>query len=215
MLYLILSGAIRGLQFIWTIINLGLAAGLIADLDYGYSRVVYSLVISVFTVIYLVVVMLPICLRFLSPLVILVSEFIFMIFWLASFAAMANAFGDVDCSYFNRYYNTNRWCLLGKAMIAFGLFNWVTFCLSLILLIIFTVIRCASRGGMNSLLAGNNFKMGAIFPETVPSKATQDVENTAGATGATGNEMAPEASGESKVVDKVESPTTPTDEVTP
>ncbi|KRZ99737.1 uncharacterized protein AC631_04504 [Debaryomyces fabryi] len=138
-----------------------------------------------------------------------------MIFWLASFAAMANAFGDVDCSYFNRYYNTNRWCLLGKAMIAFGLFNWVTFCLSLILLIIFTVIRCASRGGMNSLLAGNNFKMGAIFPETVPSKATQDVENTAGATGATGNEMAPEASGESKVVDKVESPTTPTDEVTP
>lgn len=204
MLYLIISGAIRGLQFIWTIINLGLAAGLIAELDYGYSRVVYSLVISVFTIIYLVVVMLPICFRSMSPLVILVSECIFMIFWLASFAAMANAFGDVDCTYFNRYYDTNRWCLLGKAMIAFGLFNWVTFCVSLILLIIFTLIPL----GYNNLMTGNSFKMGAIFPEVVPSKATQDVENPVGTTG---NEMAPGASGESKEVDKVESPATPTD----
>ncbi|CUM55577.1 unnamed protein product [Debaryomyces tyrocola] len=210
MLYLIISGAIRGLQLIWTIINLGLAAGLIADLDYGYSRVVYSLVISVLTIIYLVVVMLPICFRLMSPLVILVCECIFMIFWLASFAAMANAFGDVDCTYFNRYYDTNRWCLLGKAMIAFGLFNWVTFCVSLILLIIFTVIPFGYRD--NNLMTRNTFKMGAIFPEVVPSKATQDVENPVGATS---NEMAPGASGESKEVDKVESPATPTDEATP
>lgn len=212
MLYDIISGAIRGLQFIWTIINLGVAAGLIADLNYGYSRVVYSLVISVLTIIYLVVVMVPFCLRWISPLAILLCESIFMIFWLASFAAMADKFGDMDCSYYNRFYDNNRWCLLGKTLIAFGLLNWLTFCLSLILLIIFTAIPFGYRGSMSSMMAVDNFKLGAIFPQVVPSKAAQDVENTVGTTD---NATEPEASGEPKVVDKVESPATPTDEATP
>lgn len=202
----IISIIIRVIQFIWTIINLGLAAGFLSKYDHSYSRVVYSLVISVFTIIYLAVVTLPICLRYISPLIALVAESIFMIFWLASFAAMADVFGDLDCGFY--YFGTNSLCEMGKAMIGFGVLNWLAFCVSLVLLLVYTAVPCMRFGGFKSMLAANNFSTGAIFSEVIPSRSTQDAENTVGTTAP---EINPETSGEPKVLDKVESPATPTE----
>lgn len=229
----LVSVVIRGFQFLWTIISLGLAAGILHDLEYNFERVTYTVVISVFTLIYLVMTLLPWTVRFFSPGPGVIAEAIMMVFWLASFAAITDTFAKMGCVYTLGFYERHtikaNWCYLGKALIAFTLFNWLMFLASLVLMVVFAVIPLARA---EKAIFSQHFRLGAIFWQA-PAQVAKDEEvgvggvdgagvaTGAGAGVATGGiaaagagEAASDGSAHSTdLVEKVESPGTPTDEL--
>lgn len=160
----IFSIFIRAFQIVCAFINLGLDMAvtdvLLDATNYG-DWWIYFLVVFLLTIIYLVVVLLPIFLRRLCPVAILVTETIYMVLWLVYFVAMTVAFRSGTCPD-KSYYNTYKWCSLGKPVIAFGIISWLTFCTSLVLLFVFTIVPRLRARGMKGLIATTSFKIGAI-----------------------------------------------------
>lgn len=164
--YSLIATILRGLQLFLSVLNLGLAAGVIADISGYYGRAVYVLIVTIFTLIYEGFVLFKPALKLLSPLVSLIVESVLFVFWLAAFAVIANDIGSLDCEYTSFYYNTHysfTWCKVGKALIAFSVIEWITFIVSLVLLIVFTIAPLTKAGGFNDLLISDIFTFGGIF----------------------------------------------------
>lgn len=107
---------------------------------------------------------------FARPGVLALSEFIFMVLWLASFATMAEHYGSGGC-YSYGYYTTYRvsGCKTGKGALAMGLLNWLLFLALFILVIIYQVVPVSKADQF-----GANFERtydvqyGGLFLDTEP-----------------------------------------------
>lgn len=195
----LISLVLRGVQLFLTVLNLGLSAGVIADINGYYGRAVYVLIITLFTLIYLVFVLLKPALKLLPSLASLIIESVFFVFWLAAFAVIADDIGSLDCSYTSYYGYTYdfSWCKVGKALIAFSVLEWISFIISLVLLIVYTIVPLTRAGGFNDLLISDIFNLGGIYmndSEGTAAKGT-DLEKgaTADAEGAEGAEATDDA----------------------
>lgn len=166
---------IRSIQLIISVIVLGLSGGLIND--YLYGRGIYILIISVFSLVYLLVVLTPYVIQYLQPIVLIICEGVFFIFWLISFALISDDTGSISCSgyYYGFYYDTTD-CKISHALIAFTLFGWLSFIVSLALLVIYSMIPLNTSGGIGSLTEFNILQLGGIYPK-FSTNLTSDPEN--------------------------------------
>ncbi|CUM50739.1 unnamed protein product [Debaryomyces tyrocola] len=168
---------LRALQIICAIINFGLdmaISGMLLDATTYGDWWIYFLIVFLLTIIYLIVVLVPVCLKRVPPWVFFMTETIYMVLWLVYFAAMVAAFKSRSCS--KAYYMSDTWCNLEKPVIAFGAISWLIFCLSLVLLVVFTIIPCLRTPGMHGLIAPTRFKIGALYLQERPAELTHDVE---------------------------------------
>lgn len=166
---------IRSIQLIISVIVLGLSGGLIND--YLYGRGIYILIISVFSLVYLLVVLTPYVIQYLQTIVLIICEGVFFIFWLISFALITDDTGSISCSgyYYGFYYDTTD-CKNSHALIAFTLFGWLSFIVSLALLVIYSMIPLNTSGGIGSLTEFNILQLGGIYPK-FSTNLTSDPEN--------------------------------------
>lgn len=166
---------IRSIQLIISVIVLGLSGGLIND--YLYGRGIYILIISVFSLVYLLVVLTPYVIQYLQPIVLIICEGVFFIFWLISFALITDDTGSISCSgyYYGFYYDTTD-CKISHALIAFTLFGWLSFIVSLALLVIYSLIPLNTSGGISYLTEFNILQLGGIYPK-FSTNLTSDPEN--------------------------------------
>lgn len=196
----LISLVLRGVQLFLTVLNLGLSAGVIGDISGYYGRAVYVLIITLFTLIYLVFTLFKPALKLLPSLASLIIESVFFVFWLAAFAVIADDIGSLDCSFTSYYGYTYdfSWCKVGKALIAFSVLEWISFIISLVLLIVYTIVPLTRAGGFNDLLIRDIFTLGGIYMNGTDSTgakgATTDLEKGAepaeGAEGAEDTETA-------------------------
>ena len=89
--------AIRGLQLLFSILVLGLSAGFLSDIESNFGRVSYNLVVSLFTIVYIVFlgVLLVTLQNTTLPIIILVIESLLTLFWLIAFASVSYTHLDV------------------------------------------------------------------------------------------------------------------------
>lgn len=163
--------AIRGLQLLFSILVLGLSAGFLSDIESNFGRVSYNLVVSLFTIVYIVFlgVLLVTLQNTTLPIIILVIESLLTLFWLIAFALTADTFGLIDCFFLS------DWCKIGKALIPFGLFNWLLFAASLILFVIYTSVPLGKAHGISgSLTKPTTFSFGAIFSNNIPAPESKE-----------------------------------------
>ncbi|ABN64384.1 predicted protein [Scheffersomyces stipitis CBS 6054] len=161
---------LRGAQLFFSILVLGLAAGLLADIGTNWNRVTYSLVIAIFTLIYAAfigLIMHASMAHTILPIIILIIESLFTLFWLVAFALVADTFGSFTCY-------SATWCKLGKALIPFTLFNWLLFTATLILFIVFTIVPLCKINGANSITKPATLSYGAVFPASVPKAENKE-----------------------------------------
>lgn len=174
----IITLSIRSAQFVLAIISLGLAAGVIAKFT-GFGRVNYSVAISVFTFIYLILGFIPQVVAVTPPLVVVIVEGIFMIFWLSAFAATADYFGPLSCTALEGFgfFDVNGfkgfnlgWCKMGKALIAIEVLLWLLFVASFALHIIYTVIPHTRAIGLDNYARsrGGILEKGYIYSHLAP-----------------------------------------------
>lgn len=164
---LFLSFLIRIAQIVFAAVSLGLSAGLLVKIDYTYDRAVYVIVVSSLTLLYLAAIVG--LYRFTPPLVVLLVEGMLMILWLAAFAAMADVYGDTECVDFSG--DIRLMCMMGKALIAFGVALCVSFMVSSFFLMVFSVVPLARASGVRSLavLGGRELSPGCIFLRDAPA----------------------------------------------
>ncbi|KAK6456970.1 uncharacterized protein RJT20DRAFT_127075 [Scheffersomyces xylosifermentans] len=175
----IVSIAIRAAQLLFTIISLGLTASVVSFNDHWfgdgtYGTGVYGLVISIFTLLYLIPIMVAGLLNRIPFVVVFILEVVFFIFWLAEFAALANDYGGVNC-----YGST--FCRNVQAAIGFGVLNWLLFGADIVLLVIFSVLPGLRSSGITSVVTnpGNNLQFGGIFGHEEESTRDSDLETDA------------------------------------
>lgn len=173
----LVSILLRALQTICAVINFGLdmaISGMLLDATTYGNWWIYLLIVFLLTIIYLVVVLVPACLKRVPPCVFFITETIYVVLWLVYFAAMVAAFKSRSCS--KAYYMSDTWCNLESPVIAFGVITWLIFCLSLVLLVVFTIIPCLRTRGIHGLIAPTSFKIGALYLQERPTELTHDVE---------------------------------------
>ncbi|CAK7898295.1 hypothetical protein CAAN1_26S01354 [[Candida] anglica] len=163
--HFVISIVIRSIQFLWTIIALATAAA--SDANFPNERIQFSLAVSVISFAYLVFTVTPLY-RYAVPLSVIICESILTLLWLVAFAVVADFWASVSCSFGSGHfwgfsYSSNG-CTSGKANIAFAFLAWITFILSLVLSIIFTVIPSVKSGTQG--LFTKNISIGSIFPVT-------------------------------------------------
>lgn len=134
------SWGIRSLQVIFTIINLGLIADVLNDYDSG-GAAGFGMFVDVFTLVYFIVIF---SLAFtkpelLIPGVLITIEAFITIIWFISFIVWGAHFGGVDCSYYSFYFNeiigvNSSACHVSKAVIAFGIFIFILFLFSTLII---------------------------------------------------------------------------------
>ncbi|CAH6720676.1 uncharacterized vacuolar membrane protein [[Candida] jaroonii] len=167
------SAGLRGAQLVLTIITLGLAA---ANVSYvAYDRANFSVAVTVISLIYLVLVSVPMTLAFIPHIVLIIGESIMWVFWLALFACNADVFGAASCSVHYYYYYTSdgyeNFCRTGKALIAMGVINWLLFTASLVLMILYTIIPMSST--LTSMSKGD-MVLGGIFHHQIDGTVTKE-----------------------------------------
>lgn len=166
---------IRFCQFVFTILCLGLAAGVISDLDGSFSDINFIIAASVLTFIYLVMVFVVPLVTKVPLLFFLVWESIMVIFWLTVFAIAAHDFGSCVTSISGfRTTVTFNFCKIGKAIIPFALFNWFLFIASLVLYIMFVVIPHSRSTSFSDFArtVKNDLAIGAIFSNRIPQPSS-------------------------------------------
>lgn len=166
---------LRAVQIVLAIICLGLSARLV-DIANSWGRAIYNLIISLFTLIYLAVLLFGQKIRIIQPITILVCDIVFFIFWLAAFACIANdlSYGCVDnFSAFGYYFHSNI-CQVMRALTAFGVLIWFTFIATLVLYTIFVLVPSYKIGGFQSWLQKSGFEVNDTRPEF---NVQGDVEN--------------------------------------
>lgn len=167
----LISLGLRGAQALFAIINLGLAASVTADLNYGYRGSVLILVVSLFTLIYLAFALIPILLGFIFPFVAILVELILLILWFVAFVIIASDVGGATCAGLYYYYSWDySWCGKSKALIAFSLFEWLLSIATLVLLSYYTITPLSKAGGFNNLLSKRTFVLGGIFSTQAPGQ---------------------------------------------
>ncbi|KAF2155880.1 hypothetical protein K461DRAFT_274920 [Myriangium duriaei CBS 260.36] len=136
---------IRAVQFVFTIIVLGLT-GHVVDLAYYWSpsEVNFLLFTSIWTMlvlIYLIVTELKFS-QYAHKFAVFGLEFVTMIFWFAGFIALAVLLSDSGC---DRAHG-NGVCSELQAAAVFGAFNWVLFAITTTMATIH-VLRTRNSGG--------------------------------------------------------------------
>lgn len=71
---------------------------------------------------------------------------------------------------------SDTWCDLKNPVIAFGIISWLIFCISMMLLVVFTIIPCLRTLGMHGLIAPTSFKIGALYLQETHTEPTHDLE---------------------------------------
>lgn len=177
--------AIRCCQILFTILCLGLAAGVISDLNGGFSDVNFIIAASVITFLYLVMVFIVPVLTKVPLLFFLIWESIMVIFWLTAFAIAAQDFGscvgsirgfssDFGFGSSSRTSITFNYCKIGKAIIPFALFNWLLFVASLVLYVLYVVIPHSRSTSFSDFVktTNNDLARGAIFSNIIPQPSS-------------------------------------------
>ncbi|GAM82615.1 hypothetical protein ANO11243_005970 [Dothideomycetidae sp. 11243] len=132
---------IRVVQFVFTIIVLGLVGNIVNDEYASPSQINFMLFTSIWTflaLIYLVVSQLKFE-QFAHKFAILAVEALTMLFWFAAFIALAALLGDVGSCYGNNI------CGEAKAATVFGAFNWLLFAFTTAMAAIHVVRSHGSR----------------------------------------------------------------------
>lgn len=169
----LISTLLRGFQFLFAIISLALAGSVLSDLGFNWDRMSYVVAVGVLNIVYFfyILIVVPFGLNGQSPsLVILIGESIFMIFYLAAWAATADGF-PTHCGRYSAfdYYNYNGFdsstCRAYQAVLPFTLFNWFLFIASLVLFILYTLVPQVKTFGFNNTIGLTNFHFGAIFSD--------------------------------------------------
>ncbi|KAK6199264.1 membrane-associating domain-containing protein [Scheffersomyces amazonensis] len=174
----LISYAIRGTQLFFSILVLGLAAGVLSDLGFNFDRVTYTLVVSLLTLIYFGYILGWLHFKGANTVLtlpILVSETLLTIFWLAAFGTITDVFGALNCNfgyyyyYYDHHNSSSNFCKLGKALIPFTLFNWLLFTASLVLFILYTFVPFYKiHGSKHCYETPAQLKLGAIYPAVTP-----------------------------------------------
>ncbi|KAI5964140.1 uncharacterized protein KGF55_002082 [Candida pseudojiufengensis] len=167
------SYIIRGLQFLFAVILLAVSAAFEAKIGWNFSRVSYNIAIAVLTILYLGYI-LSVSIFFKNqtfPLLIIISEFIFWIFYLAAWASIADYMSYYSsCNYIyyssinNNYVsNNNTACQLYRSILPFGLLNWILFSIDLVLITIYIIIPFIKNKIFNQTLQQKEFIWGSLF----------------------------------------------------
>ncbi|RCK65268.1 hypothetical protein Cantr_00753 [Candida viswanathii] len=159
----------RGSESVFAVIILGLASGVLAKLGHNDSRTTYALVVSVFNIIYFGYsqAMIPtICNYRTFSSLIFACETLFAIFYLAAFAAIADAFPTGNCNAFGGGDLTSA-CRMYQALLPFTLLNWLLFSTDLVLFIGFSYIPEIATYGFAHTFVLSKFQFGAIFSDYV------------------------------------------------
>lgn len=183
--------SIRLLQLVFTIILLGLGAGLVNRYSswLTLSRPNFIVAIAVIDFVYLVAITLVY--RWNLVLVPFIGDIILSIFWLAGFASIADVWGSLSCSRFSSSTYRDS-CRIAKAIIAFGVINWVLFGISAILLSLFTIFPYGFKA------EGFYAKTGVdcIFPSAAVAAADPTVNDLELSQKEEGSKVAPTEPGE-------------------
>lgn len=183
-LELYISLGFRAAQCVFAVISLGLAAGIIGDSNYGSNRDIFTIVVSLMSLVYLVLTM--VLYPYIPILAVFSSEFILMVFWLTVFALYSADFGASSCSttYFhngNVYEVHLNQCRTGKAALAFGLLEWLLFFTTFTLLTSFTTVPSYRTQKINALLMKDSFvskfSPGALFMSKGSVMTTDEEED--------------------------------------
>ncbi|KAI5956568.1 hypothetical protein KGF54_001043 [Candida jiufengensis] len=161
---LLISYISRGLQLLFSIILLAVSAAFLGKINWNYPRVSYNIAVSVLTLIYLgyIISISGFLKNQTWPLLIIIIEFVFWIFYLAAWASIADFMWASDCG--NYYYSdTKTACQLYKSILPFGLFNWILFSIDLIFITIYIIIPYIKNGIFNHSLQPKEFIWGSIF----------------------------------------------------
>lgn len=127
----------------------------------SYDRTNFALAASVIALVYYIYTLL---LPMIPAIGAIIMEVILMIFWLSSFAAVADVFGSVSCSYRGYYYSyVNKGCKYSKAFIAFGVLSWVLSILTVALLVWKAIVPMYRTGGMSALTEKLVFSKGCLL----------------------------------------------------
>lgn len=183
-LELYISLGFRAAQCVFAVISLGLAAGIIGDSNYGSNRDIFTIVVSLMSLVYLVLTM--VLYPYIPILAVFSSEFILMVFWLTVLALYSADFGASSCSttYFhngNVYEVHLNQCRTGKAALAFGLLEWLLFFTTFTLLTSFTTVPSYRTQKINALLMKDSFvskfSPGALFMSKGSVMTTDEEED--------------------------------------
>lgn len=140
---------------------MALASFVVQKFDTAQSG--YNVAAGVITILYTIFVLaFPLVL---SPVVVFVCEAFFVLFWLVAFALATNDAGSVNCDIFVVEDNWRSACQCAKAYIAFSLFNWLLFCTSFVLFVVFQVKPLLKNKGDNLLWTERkSILRGGIYP---------------------------------------------------
>ena len=184
----LISDILRGIQLAFSILCLGLAANIIHVFEHvTLDEANYVVAICVITFVYLIAIYLvQRYTKYLSSAIMVISEFVIAVFWLAAFGVTANAFGSVSCSHglFNNigFFDFNGFidndndndgksaCQCGKALIPFTLFNWLLFCGTLGLMIYFNTIPITKNSSFKANFQPQTHHLvrGGVFIDSLP-----------------------------------------------
>lgn len=173
----LLANTLRAVQTVLSILNLGLAAGLISLYDGYYAKGVYALVISALDLIHLALIFAPALLSFVVPFAMIIIEAIFFVLYLVAFALLANDIGTMDCS--GAFYSFN-WCRVGKALTGFLFISWFATFVAIVTMSLFTIVPLStSEGGVKKLFMFGTFAHAGIFtvtPEVTDAEKNEEIE---------------------------------------
>ncbi|KAI3404741.2 hypothetical protein KGF56_002444 [Candida oxycetoniae] len=166
----LISLLIRGFQGVFAIVSLGLAATYLSGVGFNVDTISFIVATSVLTLLYLgyILVVVPRGINGQSPsLVILIGDTIFLIFYLAAWAAIASAF-PTTCNFPIPFYYSSRYtsstCRAAQALLPFTLFNWVLFVASLVLFLIYSYIPEVKNLGFKNGVKFSEYYWGCIYP---------------------------------------------------
>ncbi|EMG46527.1 hypothetical protein SBY92_002709 [Candida maltosa Xu316] len=175
--------AIRGTQFAFAVIDLGLAAGILAKWGTNFDRATYALVVGILNLLYIGYAegLVPFVFKNQAPsFLILVCESIFTIFYLAAMGAVADVTNGCDAwGGFGYHSFWNDVCKLFQALTAFTLLNWLLFIASLVLFIIYSFIPEVKAYGFKHSFQNSTFEFGVIFAKQIVSEVTPADANAA------------------------------------
>lgn len=162
----LISYIVRGTQLVFSIICLGTGAKLVND-GWTLSYAGLNVATAVLTIIYLPILFLPLIYKFIPVMGLVVAELVLFVLWLSSFATIASAgYGSADCdiSYVYSYWGYSVYdgysgaCKAGKALLAFGILNWLLFIGTLLVTIYYVAYPNKS-----TMLAIPSIIPGALF----------------------------------------------------
>ncbi|KAI5968130.1 hypothetical protein KGF57_000250 [Candida theae] len=156
---------LRVVECAFAVIVLGLSAGVLAGFNANISRVSFNLVVAIFNIIWIAYVafIAPIVLANQTPTaVVFAVQVIFWVFYLAGWAAIADAFPS-DCNWWFFSRDSESTCRAYQAILPFSLLNWFWFSLELALFIGYSFVPEIKTLGSNHLLTNTTYYWGTVF----------------------------------------------------